>query len=69
MSSASFTCASWLKSVLGIQKKKKKAKSSKKGFYCEKETLQMPVPPFPASPFPSPQGGGSGMRQSLKTRS
>lgn len=44
-------------------------KSMKKGFYCEKETPQAPVPPFPASPLPSPQGGGSGMKQSLKTRS
>lgn len=59
----------WLKLAISIEKKKQPEKSSKKGFYCEKETFQMPVPPFPASPLPSPQGGGSGTRQSLKTHS
>lgn len=47
-------------------KEKKGKKSSKKGFYCEKETLQMPAPPFPASLLPPP-GGGSGLLPSWKT--
>lgn len=49
-----------------VFKRKKGKKSSKKGFYCEKETLQMPAPLFPASLLPPP-GGGSGLLPSWKT--
>lgn len=45
MSSASFTCASWLKSVLGIQKKKKKKqKAARRAFIVKKRLFKCLFP-------------------------